>query len=681
VSTATAPSPAPALEPVSDLVQQAELGEDDLGGGRPDRNWRPIAWCIGAYVALSLLIFFPMGPLDSRHLPLAGAGNPAGNDPYQMTWFLSYVPYALTHGLSIFHTNYIDYPSGVNLADNTSVPLLGILGWPITATLGPIAAFNFLVRLSFALSGVSMFLVLRRWCKSWQAPFIGGLLYAFGPYMASQELHLDLIFVPIPPLLVLFGDEMVRRQRMSPWLLGLLIGAAAAVQYVTSPDVLSGCVALALIVAVGLAIRFRALIAERAAYILKSAVVAGGSFVVLAGYPIYEMLLGPGRISGPVVQVSLLQSARADLFGLVAPTSNQLLVPRFVSFIGDYFVGGNLSENGTYLGIPLLIVLFVVARRLRRDPMVMTMVFGGLSAWVLSLGAHLSIGTWPSPIPLPGDLLAHLPLFDNTIPARYALYVLLSASFVVAIGVDRIWLPLVAGGAGTDPIGQRAARTARLALSRPLYAIRALPQRVVRQVRNAGPSLRHGLKRPWSMRKKVLVLGGVVALSLLPNAPFADRTVPWSAALPGTIENVVRPGTIVLSVPFATPTSSEAMSWQAIDHMEFRIVGGYANIAVPGTDHGQRQPLPLPPSHVQEILSIPKLGGLFPYIPPKTAEYQLLVYLHRYSIGAIVFSVMGAYTSEGYWYLLDTLGQPQIVRPGFAIWLPTDGRWLTHPVG
>ena len=357
--------------------QPAEPPEPGSLPGR-SRAWRPVAGCLAAYFVLAVIAFLPFGPLDTRSLPIAGHGNPAGNDPFQMTWFLSYVPYALTHGLSIFHTNYVDYPTGVNLANNTSVPLLGILGWPITATLGPIATFNFLIRLSFALSGASMFLVLRRWCRSWQAAFLGGLLYAFGPYMASQELHLDLIFVPIPPLLMLFGDELVRRQKMSARLLGLLIGVAAAAQFVTSPDILSGCVLMALLVGAGLAIRFRDLIKSRIAYIVRAGIIATGSFVVLAAYPVYEMLLGPGHISGPVVDVSLLQSARADLFGAIVPTSNQLAAPRFLSWIGDYFVGGNLSENGTYLGIPLLILLYLILRRMRHDATVMVMAYTAL---------------------------------------------------------------------------------------------------------------------------------------------------------------------------------------------------------------------------------------------------------------------------------------------------------------
>jgi hypothetical protein len=144
---------------------------------------------------------------------------------------------------------------------------------------------------------------------------------------------------------------------------------------------------------------------------------------------------------------------------------------------------------------------------------------------------------------------------------------------------------------------------------------------------------------------------------------------------------VVPRGSVVLPVPFATPSSSEAMTWPALDHMDFRIVGGYANIADPGQAYGQRQPLPLPPSHVQEMFSLPKLGSLLPWVPPSVAESQLLTYLSKYKIGAIVFSAMGANTSEGYWYLIDTLGQPTIVRPGFAIWLPSHGRWPSSPVG
>jgi hypothetical protein len=483
---------------------------------------------------------------------------------------------------------------------------------------------------------------------------VGGLLYAFGPYMASQELHLDLIFVPIPPLLILCGDELVRRQRMAAPVLGLVIGLASAAQFLTSPDILSGCVLMAVLIGAGLAFRFRDLVRSRIAYIMKAAVVAGACFGAVAAYPVYEMLRGPGHISGPVVQVSLLQSARADVLGVIVPTSNQLLAPHFLSWIGDYFVGGNLSESGSYLGIPLLILLFVILRRLKNDATVKVMAYAALTAWVLSLGGHLVIGTWNSPVPLPGDLLAHMPLFDDTIPARYALYVMLPVVFIVAVGLDRIWL------SSFQNLMSSRKRHANTGAATPRARFRALMH---------------------SRRARLFLLAGVIAVTVLPDAPFASATVPWRAALPATIESVVAPGSVVLTVPFAAPSDAEAMAWAAVDDMRFRIIGGYANIADPGQPHGQRQPLPLPPAHVQEMFSTPKLGSMLPYVAPAVADAQLITYLDRYSVSAVVFAAMGADTSIGYWYLIDTLGQPQVVRPGFDIWLRTHGRWPTRPVG
>src|ERR1700736_1047450 len=158
------------------VEQRSPLGTDVAHAFDPIvRPWfagrRATICCLLAYAALALLAFAPASPLSTGQLPTAGADNPAGSDPFQMSWFLSYVPYSITHGTNLFYTNLIDYPQGVNVADNAAVPLLGILGWPVTASLGPIATFNLLIRLAFVLSATSMFFVLRRCCSTWQARF------------------------------------------------------------------------------------------------------------------------------------------------------------------------------------------------------------------------------------------------------------------------------------------------------------------------------------------------------------------------------------------------------------------------------------------------------------------------------------------------------------------------------
>ena len=161
---------------------------------------RAVTLCVLGYFVIAVLIYLPVGPFDARALPIAGPNNPAASDPFQMTWFLAWVPFALTHGLSIFHTNYIDYPTGVNLADNTTVPLLG--DHRMALHRHPRSRRDLQLPRSdcrFCCSATSMFFVMRRWCSSVWAPSLAGLLYAFGPYTAAQELHLDLTFIPFPP--------------------------------------------------------------------------------------------------------------------------------------------------------------------------------------------------------------------------------------------------------------------------------------------------------------------------------------------------------------------------------------------------------------------------------------------------------------------------------------------------
>jgi hypothetical protein len=600
------------------------------------------------YAALALLVFAPVSPLSTGALPTAGHGNPAGSDAFEMSWFLAYTPYALTHGFSLFHSNLIEYPAGVNLADNTTVPVLGLLGWPITATLGPIAAFNFLIRLSFLVSSASMFFVLGRWCPTRPARFLGGLLYGFGPYMAGQALHLDLVFVPIPPILLLLGDELLVRRRMRAPLLGLLIGAAAGVQYLISPDVLSGCGVMAVIVGAGLAIRHRDRVRAMLGYLAAAGAAAMAVFLAITGASIYEMLTGQGHFTGPVIAVNTLQGDSADLLGPIAPTSTQLLTPPFLSHLGDNLVSSNLSESDSYLGIPLLVVLVVIVRQLRSDATVRLFAGAALASWVMSLGGHLVIADHRTPLLLPGYLPAHLPLLQNTIPARYALYVMLFLAIVLAIGIERLWL------GSTTPA-------------------------------TSSPS-----------RRKLAIVGGIVVLSLLPDAPFVSAALPWSPSLPATVKRLVSPGSVVVTDPPTELGHASAMAWQAVDGMAFRLVGGYANVQIPGQKHGEKG-IP-PPSFLAQMPTEPLAGAPGNYAAEVAQvdgeEAALRAYLQTTTATAFVFTGLGApYDGEGsigydpsrpvpassYWFLTAALGPPTVVAPGYVIWLMGTGGWENRP--
>jgi hypothetical protein len=626
------------------------------------------AICVVAYAALAVLAFLPASPFATHELPAAVPGSPAGADPFQMAWFLAWFPYAVTHGLNIFHTNLFDYPAGVNLADNTAVPLLGLLAWPITATLGPVASFNFLIRLAFALSGASMFLVLRRWCSSTTAPFIGGLLYAFGPYMTGQELHLDLTFVPIPPLLVLCADELIRRRRMRPTRLGLLIGAATAAQFLISPDVLSGCVVLVLGTAIVLGIRQRHSVHEWLPYVRMTATAAAATFALIAGYPIWEMITGAGHVSGPVIPVTSLQNLRADLVGPIVPTKNELLAPRFLARWGDELVIGNLSENGTFLGLPLVILLVVIVRRLRHDVMIRALSWLAVGAFVISLGPKLRFAAITTFIPLPEAVFEHVPLLYNTIPARYGLYVALFVSIILAVGIDRLWLPHGVTGATRDATEVEPE-------SEPIT--QPAPATSDRWRTHLG---RLGADTERARMARIGIVSVVVILSLLPSVPFHSRSLPWPSTLPPAVARVVPHGSVVLTYPFATPLHPEAMLWEATAGMNYRLMGGYANIEVDSV--GQRWPALLEPQFVQELLGYSKHGDRWPAPPAvDTADLAALrTFLARYSVGAVVYWAGADDPIAADKFLHEALGQPYLSEQGFAIWLPTEGRWLPPAV-
>jgi hypothetical protein len=623
-----------------------------------------------AYVVLALVAFLPYGPFDASHLP-AVAGSPANGDPYQMTWFLAWFPYAITHHINIFQTTSFEYPYGANLADNTIVPLLGFIAWPITATLGPVASFNFVIRLCFATDGIVMFFVLRRWSRSLLAPFLGGLLYAFGPYTAAQELHIDLLFVPIPPLLVLCADELLVRQRMRPSRLGLAIGLLMTAQLFVSPDVLAGCLVLVSIAAAGLGITHRELVREKLPYILRTAGVVTLAFGLLGGYVVWEMVGGPRHVVGPVIPVASLQGIREDILSPLIPTTNQFAAPPLVSEFGNALVFGNISENGTYLGVPLVILLVAFLRRLWHDSTVRMFFWLAVAASVLCLGSVLTIGTFPTRIPLPEGVFQFIPLLYNTIPARYSLYVLLFVSILVTIGLDRIWLERRRTARLAGHGGETAFRDGSTALDEG--AVIGSPRaEQARWRRWLGP-----LGRDSERAKRARVVLGITAvvLTLVPAVPLRSRSLPWPSSFIPAIEKNVPAGSVVLTYPYATPQFSEAMAWQAIDGIHFDLLGGYANIVHDGVDN--RWPVVLSPPYPEELFAYSDSGDKLPLPSPTTTAdiAELPAFLTKYHVGAVVYWATGAFKAAIHQYLTMALGPPSLHAPAYAIWLPTHGHW------
>src|SRR5690242_11933512 len=111
------------------------------------------------YGALAVALTWPLAAHLGDAFPSApGEG---AQDLWEKLWNLWWVGEALRRGVSPFFTDALFYPQGASLLFHPLNLTSGLLALPLRAIFGPIAAYNLLVLLSFALSGYAVFLLAR----------------------------------------------------------------------------------------------------------------------------------------------------------------------------------------------------------------------------------------------------------------------------------------------------------------------------------------------------------------------------------------------------------------------------------------------------------------------------------------------------------------------------------------
>ena len=238
-----------------------------------------------------------------------------------------------------------------------------------------------------------MFFVLRRWTRWAPAAFIGGLVYGFSPYMVGQaSVHLNLSFIPLPPLILYALWEVTVRQRHAAWRSGLALGLVSTAQFYISPEILATTGIMVVIAGVVLVL---ARPANRAYERAGSAAIGLGIGAAVLGaciaYPVILMTTGSLHYVGPAQ--GRHTPYNADLLGPVLPTLSQLVAPTHIAAPASNFVGGraDVDENGSYLGIPLLLLTAYLALRGWRRRWISFGLFLAAAAFVLSLGPSLLV--------------------------------------------------------------------------------------------------------------------------------------------------------------------------------------------------------------------------------------------------------------------------------------------------
>ncbi len=388
--------------------------------GRLGRAW-PFLCAFGLYLALALAIWW--------HLLEHGFGDalPAGSaDPGQEVWFLGWLPHALGAGLDPFVSHAIFAPAGVNLLDNTSIDLLGLLLAPVTVTAGPVASLDTAVLLAPALSGLGAFALCRRHVTWQPAAFAGGLCYGFGPFLTGDLRygHLDLTWLVLPPLILCCLDTLLVAGTRRPVLVGVALGVLVDAQFFISTEMLAISALTAVVAAIVVSIGWPKTVLARLAAGWRGLLAAFAIVVGALAYPFWVVVAGPRHIVGPVWQ------HMGDLAASLAAT----IEPRG-ELPGVAFISGS---NGSYLGVALLVVLGIGAAVLWRSPVLRVALSCALVVYVASLGYRLHVGQRALDLSLPAALLGHVPLLDSIVPERFAAMVDLLCGLALAAILDHL---------------------------------------------------------------------------------------------------------------------------------------------------------------------------------------------------------------------------------------------------
>jgi hypothetical protein len=525
-------------------------------------------------------------------------------DPGIFTWSLRWTPFAIGRQISPLFSDYLNHPDGVNLMWNTWVPLPGLLLSPLTLLFGPVLTFNVLVTLAYGLSAWSAYLAIHRYVPSHGAAACGGLVYGFSPAMVGHSHHPNLILILLLPWLFVLLDEILDRQRGSPVWLGAGLGGVAAAQLLTGAEVFAGMVLLGLVLLVLLVAANRQSLRDRdrGLYAGTALAVSVVVFELLVAWPLRAQIAGPAR-----VHADLTEEVRgsSDLLALVTPSRLSAIAPEAAIRLGDQFIGA----KEIYLGIPLLLVVTLVATR-RRTPVVRVASVMLLVGLVLSLGSRLRVGGLVTPVPLPWTVVESLPVLWHMVPARLALFTALFAGLLLAVALEDLWT----GG---------------------------------------------WRRRVLAVAAAVLALAFLVPSAPLPSAPVVATPPFFTGA---AVTTLPRDG-VALVVPFPQKgRDNEAMVWQAQAGMWFKMPGGY--FVGPGPDGGTLRDAP--PTTTSQILGRIRRGGRPPELTP-ALRLRIAADLARWRVASVVLGPMPHRRAMA-GFLTDLLGRAPERTAGVELW-------------
>ncbi|MGH9017250.1 MAG: hypothetical protein ACRDY1_05835, partial [Acidimicrobiales bacterium] len=547
--------------------------------------------------------------------------------------YLAWMPYAIAHlhNPLLSHAIYAGQ-GGANMLANTSNLLLGTLLAPVTWLFGPVATFNVAVTIAPVASGWCFFLAARRLTGLVPVQILAAAFYGFSPTIIQSETigHFFLAWMVFPPLAFICLHELLVTRRHRSFVSGVALGLVVVLQFFCGTELLA---ISGLIAAVGLVVA--AALAPRRAWELRRTIAVGlGAAATTAGillaYPVWFVIEGPQRVIG----LAWPGSARlGSLFASIVSAGPGVTHMSPLARLSGYH--GPDGPPLVFLGWGVVIVLGLSGVVWYRMRLAWVVLLSGAVAWSLALGPGSMHNGHETGVWLPARLLGHVPLLDEIIPARFSALEGLCAALLLVISAERWWQ------VGREWLARRASRA-------------------------KGDSRGLGrLQGTWAAVLTLVVAGALVPVAAAYRFPFVIYGGPVPTWFVTAGEHLPA-NTVVLTVPYPSSGLPQAMGWQAVAGLHFRLVSGYA--IVPGRD-GRHSAAASPLGGADAIFDSLSFG-LAGAVPSGSAGQLAEVRrtLKRWGVGVVVVTTVGRDPAFALAYFTAVFGRPPRVQDGSWAW-------------
>jgi hypothetical protein len=376
---------------------------------------------------VALLIYAAAAMVIQRHA-LADLGTTCacdGTDPTAYMWALVWWPHAIVHGLNPFVTHAFWVPDSINLGALASVPGPALVAWPLTAVAGPIVSYNVLMLIAPVTGAWFAYRLCLYLTRAPAASILAGYVYGFSTYgIGHLAGHMNLVFTFGPPALVLLTlkriDGVISARRYF-----ILTAIVLIAQLATGTEMLFTMTCIG-VVALAAGWIFSA--PERRRRIVSALVPLAGAYVLVGAICspfLYYALTGPNVVGG------LPANFPADALSFAIPTTFEMFGGHRFAAVANAFAG-NFAENGTYLGLPVILIVaaYAVTRWRTGAGRVLLTVLAVAVVW--SLGYKLNIDGHPT-VTMPFHWVSQFRGFNEVIPVRIGLYVFLVSAIIIAL--------------------------------------------------------------------------------------------------------------------------------------------------------------------------------------------------------------------------------------------------------